>query len=252
MNRQIADHRSQWLPLWPLALFPGTWVAILIAMTVLGFYADYVFLVGVLAGFACYGLALLVSRYRCQLCGNMRFRSPLSLRTLPCTHCIEPRSKVASGVLSVIRHLAIGAVILAAPLFVLYIAGLASDPIGDPHELGIGGPVCDAREEVSLANGSGYVAELRHTFCDFGFAQGSDSYYLFVHRSGAENARGNLVLRYVATNRGMTEPPKISWSGPAEVSVSLRSDDVGNLTKKLSNIDGVAIRYAIVQPTPIP
>ena len=125
------------------------------------------------------------------------------------------------------------------------------DPIGDPYDSGLGWSPpwipfsVDTLDELqAVPNGAGLVATVRRTRP--GLLVGDYvPYFVLVHEVGEKPNARDLVFRYQATEAGIYSPPKISWLGKNNLSITVKSGDVFVITKQRSSIDDVAIRYNI-------
>jgi hypothetical protein len=107
------------------------------------------------------------------------------------------------------------------------------DPQGDANEY------CIKAELPPVPNHSGLVVTAHETDCDV--IGGTSAVYVYVHKSGTVDYRGNLVFRYFDISD--EKPLKIEWINPSSVRISV--SHVSEVTKQLTEIGGVQVSYAI-------
>jgi hypothetical protein len=107
-----------------------------------------------------------------------------------------------------------------------------SDPQGEANSS------CIKVDLPSVPNHSGMVVTVHNTACDF--FGGDSALYLYVHRSSVADDR-RIVFRYFDIYN--VEPPKIEWTD--ESSVQIAVSRVSQVTKQLSTMEGIKIRYII-------
>jgi len=120
---------------------------------------------------------------------------------------------------------------------------LTWDPIGEASDLGPGAPPCEVTAIKQIRSDHQSVAELRRSFCDIDFGVSTTNYFLFVHRIGEPDTRGNLVFRYSATSTGFDKPPALQWRSANMLSVILYRRNVAVITKQKRLQDDVTIVY---------
>lgn len=120
-----------------------------------------------------------------------------------------------------------------------------SDPIGDASD--DGWPPIMPDDPIVLgttSNGHGEVATLR---TQEGLLFLSIPYFVFVHKAGEAEGRGNLAFRYFASTENEAAPT-ITWTGPSSLRISVGARGVDLVTKQRARIDGVDITYALPRP----
>jgi hypothetical protein len=136
------------------------------------------------------------------------------------------------------------AAILNGSIYVLAFGrDLTRDPIGEASDLGPGEPPCEVTAFKQIRSDHQSVAELRRSWCDIGFGGSVTRYFMFVHRIGESNTRGNLVFRYDATFAGYDKPPALQWRSANMLSVILDRRSVETITKQKRVQDNVTIIY---------
>jgi len=120
---------------------------------------------------------------------------------------------------------------------------LTRDPIGEASDMGLGAPPCEVTAIKQIRSEHQSVAELRRSWCDFGFGVSGTDYFLFVHRIGEPDTRGNLVFRYSATYTGFDKPPALQWRSANMLSVILDRRSVATITRQKRLQDNVTIIY---------
>lgn len=122
------------------------------------------------------------------------------------------------------------------------------DPIGTEDD-GWGfvpGPFQDAvRESQDSRIGNGLLTSVRRTSSGLLSVDFPAAYFVFVHRPGQVDSRGNLVFRYFATDSGFDSPPELTWQAPNRILVKVEAGNVLTVTKERQSVDGAQIRYDI-------
>ena len=142
------------------------------------------------------------------------------------------------------------AALLLSPVAVLLIQYITWDPIGLKSDLGFGGPPCRVYPSQVIQGEAGVVALIRHNWCILGFAESSETYFVFVLRRNEMASGRNLVLRYEVNPEYDVDPdsnaarPRVWWISPTDLRVDVPPRSNYGSTKKLATFDGVSIHYS--------
>jgi hypothetical protein len=119
----------------------------------------------------------------------------------------------------------------------LYLVALPGrlDPQGEVNRS------CFSEALPSVPGVNGMLVSGHETYCD-SFIHDSAT-YVYLHRAGAKDGSGNLILRYGDHYGAASRSPVIQWTDASTLSVSLGR--VGLITKMVSVVDGVRIVYSV-------
>jgi hypothetical protein len=137
----------------------------------------------------------------------------------------------------------VAAILIGAIYVVQFGKVLTWDPIGEASDLGPGSSPCEVTAFKQIRSDHQSVAELRRSWCDFGFGGSVTRYFVFVHRIGESDTRGNLVFRYNAMYSGYDKPPALQWRSANMLSVIVDRRSVAEITKQKRLQDNVTIIY---------
>jgi len=108
-----------------------------------------------------------------------------------------------------------------------------SDPQGEANGYCIKDDLPPVQNRLSM------IVTAHNTACDV--LGGDSAVYVYVHSSSVADDRRNLVFRYF--DRYDMAPPKIEWTDDSSVLIAV--SHVSQVTKQLSMMDGIKIRYVI-------
>jgi hypothetical protein len=190
--------------------------------------------------------ALPVWEGRCRACEGS-IRSPLfpwHWRSREAHSAGAAWSRVVRFVAASILQVVVVALILIGSIEMPAVyAALTREPIGEVSDYG-GDPTLDCTkiDLAPISNFHGEVAAVRRLRCLISFPEdGTDRYFVFVHKSTETNKKQNLVFRY---NDGDDKgpPPRLRWSAQRTLNIVV-DRPIFQITFRRRDREGYAIRY---------
>lgn len=229
---------------WPLALllFPGLWIAGIgyLCPTPIEDGNACIYAAG--WGILCYIAAWLMFLYRCPNCQRWVWSGPLSTQSTECPSC-KPQKRSNSEALV---HMASILVILVGSFIAIgTYRWIAFDPIGEISDNGVGGLPCEKDDLKRIANNSGDVAIIRRTACPGQMAGNWGlTYFIFAHKAGEGETRGNLILRYTVEAECWDSLPRVYWLPDRVLKISV-AGEILEVTFQRATYAGIAIDYVL-------
>lgn len=106
------------------------------------------------------------------------------------------------------------------------------------------GSDCQLTDHRPRWNHNGFVAVFREANCPGPLAQGTYYHVIFVHSSSKPNTRDNMAFQYTPSFSMNPPFPMLTWTGPSELTIRVRSDIDGIEIKK-NEVDGIAVTYKL-------
>lgn len=149
--------------------------------------------------------------------------------------------------------LLVALIFMISPILVWTYAWVAWDPIGTAHDIGVGPPPCLVRHIAAVPSSRGAVASVRSAYCP-GLYAGADwvTFFVFVRYPPEAEGHGNLVFRYDPTGKGSDDPPRVSWTTPSKLRITVADGDLWQVTKQRFEIRGAIIEYVLPKAEDIP